>query len=402
MKSLGLAALGLALAPPMLGATIPYFPAGSDVQLQGFVRVINHSDRAGGVSVQATDDAGMAHEPITLRIGASQTVHFNSDDLELGNPSKGLATGVGAGHGDWRMHLSSDLNVEVLAYIRTRDGFLTAMGETIPGIGRRYRVPVFNPGSNQDQVSRLRLINDGDQAADVVVTGIDDRGRHSNASLKVPARGASTVSAADLESSGLGDGAGKWQLIVTSSLELVVVSLLATPTGHVTNLSYAPTLLWRGLAVEAESRCPAQKYDRAEYGTRYRSKEDDLVDELGAIFGPYSGRCFDSTSETDIEHMVALHEAHHSGMCFADRETKRRFAGDILNLTLAAPEVNRAKSSLDAFDWMPEQNACWFAQRVVDVKLKYGMSVDRDEAEALELVLAGCESTGIVKPECGR
>ena len=62
--------------------------------------------------------------------------------------------------------------------------------------------------------------------------------------------------------------------------------------------------------------------------------------------------------------------------------------------------MNRAKGSLDAFDWTPEMNRCWFADRVVQVKLKYGMTVDRDEAEALELVLAGCESTAIVKPAC--
>ena len=53
------------------------------------------------------------------------------------------------------------------------------------------------------------------------------------------------------------------------------------------------------------------------------------------FFGPYTGTCFASESETDIEHMVALNEAHTSGMCFADTETKRTFAGDVLNLTLA-------------------------------------------------------------------
>ncbi len=120
------------------------------------------------------------------------------------------------------------------------------------------------------------------------------------------------------------------------------------------------------------------------------------------MFDPYTGICYDSETETDIEHIVALQEAHYSGMCFADTETKRTFAGDLLNLTLAAPEVNREKSSLDAFDWMPETNRCWFARRVLDVKLKYGMTEDRDESEALEFVLAGCESTDIVKPECAR
>lgn len=43
---------------------------------------------------------------------------------------------------------------------------------------------------------------------------------------------------------------------------------------------------------------------------------------------------------------------------------------------------------------------CWFTRRIVDATLKYGVTVDRAEAGALELVLAGCESTEIVKPEC--
>lgn len=79
-------------------------------------------------------------------------------------------------------------------------------------------------------------------------------------------------------------------------------------------------------------------------------------------------------------------------MCFADTETKRTFGGDILNLTLASGEVIGRKGSLDAFDWMPEMNKCWFGQRIVDVRLKDGMTVDKAEVEALELVLPGARA----------
>ena len=52
--------------------------------------------------------------------------------------------------------------------------------------------------------------------------------------------------------------------------------------------------------------------------------------------------------------MVATSEAHDSGLCAADAGTKRRFAWDLLNLTLAAPAVNRhQKSGKDAGEWMP-------------------------------------------------
>ena len=92
----------------------------------------------------------------------------------------------------------------------------------------------------------------------------------------------------------------------------------------------------------------------------------------GRIYGPYTGRYFASTGQTDIEHIVAVSEAHDSGLCAADRSTRRRFASDLLNLTLAAPAVNRGgasgKCALDAAEWVPPINRCWFAGRVVTVK----------------------------------
>ena len=97
-----------------------------------------------------------------LSIGASETVHFNSSDLEDGNVAKGLPQGVGQGAGDWRLELDSELDLEVLAYLRTSDGFLTAMHDVVRRGGGQHRIPVFNPGGNRNQVSLLRLTNPGD------------------------------------------------------------------------------------------------------------------------------------------------------------------------------------------------------------------------------------------------
>ena len=410
---LSLAVIASLFAVAANAATVPLFPSQSHPSGQGFVRVINHSDWGGEVSIRATDDSGMTVGPVTLSIGAGKTVHFNSEDLEVGNTGKGLSDGVGAGQGDWWLEISSALKIEAIAYMRTADGFLTSMFESVPGIGNRFRIPVFNPGSNREQVSQLRLVNPGDRSVTVRIEGVDDDGVISEASISLPAGLALTATAQDLESGSslgwpagaeiegtLADGKGKWQLILTASAPVIVMSLIKSPTGHLSNLSAAPDLVWRGLTVEPESRCPGNRYDRGEYGSRYRSKEDDIIEELGAIYGPYSGRCFESDGDTQIEHIVAINEAHTSGMCTADTETKRTFAGDLLNLTLASPEVNGAKSNLDAFDWLPEMNQCWFAQRVVDVKLKYGMSVDQDEASALEGVLAACDSTRLIRASC--
>ena len=226
------------------------FPSASDATLQGFVRVVNHSAESGEVSVMAIDDTGVSYGPLTLSIDAGQTAPFNSDDLETGNADKGLSSGTGAGQGDWRLTLTSDLDIEVLSYIRTTDGFLTSMHDVAPVEEGIHRIAILNPGSNDRQVSRLRLINPGDTEAQVTVEGVDDRGLSPGGAVQVAvaAGAARTLTAAELEFGGtgltgaLGDGAGKWRLMVTTEGSIHTMSLLKSPTGHLTNLSTAPSL----------------------------------------------------------------------------------------------------------------------------------------------------------------
>ena len=227
---------------------VPMFPAASDpLGRQGFVRVINHSDAPAKVTIQAFDDTERDFAPSTLSLNARQTRHFNSNDLEMGNPGKRLTGGTGAGEGNWHLTLSSDRIIEVLSYVRTQDGFLTAMHDTVPLIDGTYRISTFNPGSNPDQMSMLRLINTGDDFAEVLITGTDDAGERSEGtvSVSVPPGASLTLPAEQLESGdglegALGDGTGKWRLSVNSSQSIIAMSLLASPTGHLTNLSTAP------------------------------------------------------------------------------------------------------------------------------------------------------------------
>ena len=225
------------------GRSVLFFPSVSDpLGRQGFVRVVNQSNRGGSVSITAFDDAGRSHGPVTLTLDALQTVHFNSTDLEDGNAGKGLPTGVGRPtEGDWRLELASELNVKVLSYIRTSDGFVTSMHDVVPSDSGVHRVAFFNPGSNYRQESLLRMVNPGDSAASVSIRGVDDEGVASGTvRLSIPPRAARTASAAELEDQALGDGMGKWRLEVEADVPVHVMSLLATPTGHITNLSTDP------------------------------------------------------------------------------------------------------------------------------------------------------------------
>ncbi len=150
---------------------------------------------------------------------------------------------------------------------------------------------------------------------------------------------------------------------------------------------------WNGLVVAPEARC--SPYDDSDY--RYsQSVEDRIIRRLGGVYGPYTGRWFGSKRDTDIEHIVARSEAHDSGLCWADRATRRQFSEDLRNLTLAAPGVNRhQKRDHDAAGWLPPMNRCWFAARVVDVKRAYNLTIDGRERDALARTLAGCADTEI-------
>ncbi|RCS68330.1 hypothetical protein FM109_00460 [Vibrio casei] len=157
--------------------------------------------------------------------------------------------------------------------------------------------------------------------------------------------------------------------------------------------------LWRGLVVKQENRCAA--YDKKKDYPYSQSVEDLIVERMGGkVYGPYTGRYFKSDTSTDIEHIVSASEGHDSGLCAASAAKKAAFASDQLNLTLAAPKVNRCstggKCGYDASEWMPEKNKCWFANRIVEIKTKYTLSVDRAETNALDAVLSKCDSTEMI------
>ena len=154
---------------------------------------------------------------------------------------------------------------------------------------------------------------------------------------------------------------------------------------------------WRGLRIAPEENC--SEYDRGDYPIPL-TLEEEIVAEMGQIYEPYTERCFAATSDTTIEHIVALSEAHDSGLCSAEAETKKEFARDLLNLTLASPHLNSVKGDRDAAEWLPGENRCWFADRVLQVRLKYDLTIDQSEADALELILARCESTELVVRDC--
>lgn len=231
----------------LVGRTpLPFFLSASDPKRESFGRIINRGTRRGVVAIHTIDDAGQRFGPALLSLAAEQTAHFNSGDLERGNAAKGLVAGVGAGEGDWRLRFDTDLEIEALAYVRAKDGFLTGMNAPVPKSDGRLEVVFFNPGSNRNQVSKLRLVNPAAEPATISITGIDDAGvaaPEGNITLTMPADTATTITAQQLEAGAshfagrFGDGEGKWQLFIDADQDIQAMSLLESKSGHLANLS---------------------------------------------------------------------------------------------------------------------------------------------------------------------
>ncbi len=216
---------------------------------QTFLRIINVSDDTDMVSISGIDDTGNIAPggDVMFDLNAGESKQMTAADLEEGNTNKGLMGMLGDGSGRWRLTVSSPLDLRVMSLVLTTDGFLTNLSRTTPRDGGVNDVWIFNPASNTNQRSSLRLVNDSDSQGSVTITGIDDGGNAGDSAVtfNIMANSAMTITSVGLESGNadlglvgaLGDGQGKWRLAIESDVDLQVQSLLETPSGFLTNLS---------------------------------------------------------------------------------------------------------------------------------------------------------------------
>lgn len=132
-------------------------------------------------------------------------------------------------------------------------------------------------------------------------------------------------------------------------------------------------------------------------GIRFRPGSDCLV-ASGRLLDPYTGRAISflrgasTSSEVQIDHVVALGDAWQKGAARWTADKRERFANDPLNLLAVGGAVNQAKGDGDAGTWLPPRTAyrCAYVARQVAVKAKYGLSVTAAERDAMQRVLSRC------------
>ena len=290
--------------------TIPLFAlASSSESPKGVLRIVNGEDNAGTVSIWAIDDAGIRSGPATFTLNASEAIEFDASELSADNAAKGLSGGVGRLIGEMRLEIETDLDIVPLAFARSADGVLSAVHDTVDGVTsgepgtHRYEVPLFYPATEVVQASRLRLINLEDEPASVTIRGRDDFGAEApdgSVRLIIPAGGARTLTALQLEAGGvgltgrLGAGTGRWRLTVSSDRPLQAVNVATAGTGwYWNNLSTAPkrSPSWRRHSVPLFATAGTPGASQGVLRVLNGADESGIVeiwaiDDAGARFGP--------------------------------------------------------------------------------------------------------------------
>ena len=222
---------------------VSLFPSASDGSgRHGVVRVVNRSPESAEVEIDAFDATDRAYERLRLSLGGDASARFDSMDLEQGNAENGLEGSTGSGEGDWWLELTSESDIEVLSYVDTATGPLSALRGAAgveTGTGMRYEAVLLSGAAGE-----LRLLNAGGGAISVRVTGTDDAGVSGGEVEVTLAPWASrTLTREALEEGeaglrgALGSGTGSWRLILEADGEIDVLSLVRGAGGKLSDVS---------------------------------------------------------------------------------------------------------------------------------------------------------------------
>jgi Protein of unknown function (DUF1524) len=121
----------------------------------------------------------------------------------------------------------------------------------------------------------------------------------------------------------------------------------------------------------------------------------DCSVESGEWLSLYDGLTITDASDLDIDHVVALGEAWRSGADAWDSERRRAYANDrdeSMALIAVTAATNRSKGDKDPARWRPPDVTSWcaYATMWIAVKVRWELSADPNEIEALQDMLDTC------------
>jgi hypothetical protein len=113
---------------------------------------------------------------------------------------------------------------------------------------------------------------------------------------------------------------------------------------------------------------------------------------------PYSGETISflrgvaTSSEIQIDHVVALSNAWQTGAFKLNLAQRTAFANDPSNLLAVKGKLNSQKGDGDAATWLPPRKSyrCEYVSKQVLVKAKYGLWLTAPEKAAILKILKSC------------
>jgi len=115
----------------------------------------------------------------------------------------------------------------------------------------------------------------------------------------------------------------------------------------------------------------------------------------GEWFSYYDGVTVTVPGGLDIDHMVPLAEAWDSGASQWTAAVREAYANDLgsdRSLVAVTAKTNRSKADQDPSTWLPPlaDARCTYAADWVATKLRWGLTADQPEVEALSTIAESC------------
>lgn len=120
----------------------------------------------------------------------------------------------------------------------------------------------------------------------------------------------------------------------------------------------------------------------------------------GAWTDLFTGREVTSPSRLEVDHLVALGDAHRSAGWAWPAERKVAFANDLEDpdaLNAVGGAVNQAKADYGPDRWLPQPGStarCWYVAAYARIKARWDLTVTPQQWAAIERVWAGCGTIG--------
>ena len=196
--------------------------------------------------------------------------------------------------------------------------------------------------------------------------------------------------------------------LYTTALTLaLVLSALTAPAAQAFDLpltiapdqlsGYERTLFKHWIDADKD-KCDTRKEVLIQEAVSIPKLSSGCVFNGGKWISAYDGLATTDYSTLDIDHMVPLSEAWRSGAWKWSPAQREAFANDLTDpraLVAVTASLNRQKSDQDPSTWLPPIDKCTYVSKWIAIKVRYSLTVDTAEANALTTLVASCNITSI-------